>query len=143
VYFLFSDLIISYSDQKSISDSGITRQASNISGIQNLIDTYGLGVGVGSTRISSLLVCIFANFGIVGAVLLILHIYSLLRKSVVEQSAQKRLFLGVAGVSFIGSFAANPDYSFSILWMFVFLAIIINSDITYKTQRDAVVVNDA
>lgn len=143
VYFLFSDLIISYSDQKSISDSGITRQASNISGIQNLIDTYGLGVGVGSTRISSLLVCIFANFGIAGTVLLILHVYFLLKKSVVEQLAQKKLFLGVTGVAFIGSFAANPDYSFSMLWMFVFFAIIVNSDLSYNNQRDAVEVNDA
>ncbi|MEM0655817.1 hypothetical protein AAFL31_29025 [Klebsiella huaxiensis] len=123
-YFVFSDWILDYASQKSISDSGITRQASNISGIENLIDTYGFGVGVGSTRISSLIICIFANFGIVGAILLIAHVFSIIKRSTTQLSPHKLLFLGIALISFVGSFAANPDYSFAILWVFLYFAVI-------------------
>jgi hypothetical protein len=53
---------------KAGSDSGVERMAWNTQGVTNFIDTYGIGVGLGSIRASSFLVVVLASLGIVGVV---------------------------------------------------------------------------
>lgn len=60
----FVDLIVL---SKSTSQSGIERSAWNAHGMANFFDSYGLGVGLGTSRTSSLAVAILSNVGLPGA----------------------------------------------------------------------------
>ena len=53
---------------KLASDSGVERMAWNMSGLRNIIETFGLGVGLGSVRVSSFLIALPANIGIIGSI---------------------------------------------------------------------------
>jgi hypothetical protein len=53
---------------KAGSSSGIERMSWNTQGVINFIDTYGIGVGLGSIRASSFLVVVLANLGSVGVI---------------------------------------------------------------------------
>ncbi len=54
---------------KAQSESGIERAAVNHAAIQNFLDTYGAGVGLGSMVSSSWVVAVPANLGVVGVLL--------------------------------------------------------------------------
>ena len=54
---------------KSESESGIERAAMNMAGMRAFLDTYGLGVGLGSTRASSFIVAMLSSLGILGSVI--------------------------------------------------------------------------
>lgn len=51
------------------SASGVERTAWNSAGLQAAIDTWGLGVGLGTTRTSSFLVAVLASCGVIGVLL--------------------------------------------------------------------------
>jgi len=53
---------------KASSSSGLERMSWNTQGITNFMDTYGIGVGLGSIRASSFVVVVLANLGVVGVV---------------------------------------------------------------------------
>jgi len=53
---------------KAGSSSGIERMSWNSQGVTNFLDTYGIGVGLGSIRASSFIVVVLANLGVVGVV---------------------------------------------------------------------------
>ncbi|MEZ2218593.1 hypothetical protein [Rhizobium sp. RCC_161_2] len=67
-----SKLIYNYIDivalGKSTSDSGIERNSWNMAAIQNIFDSLGLGVGLGTVRTSSFLLALLANVGIPGTI---------------------------------------------------------------------------
>ncbi|MBY0422393.1 MAG: hypothetical protein K2Q06_08825 [Parvularculaceae bacterium] len=54
---------------KMQSYSGIERSSWNMQSLRNLVETYGLGVGLGSARASSLVTALLGNVGVIGAVL--------------------------------------------------------------------------
>jgi hypothetical protein len=64
IYNYFDLLIFS----KSTTASGIERSAWNRYAFQNFIDSYGLGVGLGTSRTSSFLFALLSNVGIPGTV---------------------------------------------------------------------------
>ncbi|MBM0204180.1 hypothetical protein JNW90_14480 [Micromonospora sp. STR1s_5] len=53
--------------RKLSSDSGVERSAWNQQALLNVIETWGLGVGVGSTRASSWLLAVPTSLGVLGA----------------------------------------------------------------------------
>ncbi|KAA6488629.1 hypothetical protein MOV66_06240 [Agrobacterium sp. SHOUNA12C] len=67
-----SKLIYNYIDivalGKSASNSGIERNSWNVAAIQNVFDSLGLGVGLGTARTSSFLLALLANVGIPGTI---------------------------------------------------------------------------
>ncbi|MGB3625165.1 MAG: hypothetical protein WA989_05040, partial [Henriciella sp.] len=63
---------------KISSESGIERTRWNMSALQNVVDTFGLGAGLGSVRASSFLVAVPANLGIPGIFLFGLFLYKLM-----------------------------------------------------------------
>ena len=67
-----SNFVINYLDQlifnKSQTESGIERSAWNAAAIRNFTETWGLGVGLGTTRASSLVFAILSNLGLPGAI---------------------------------------------------------------------------
>ncbi|MFZ5618057.1 MAG: hypothetical protein ACOZAA_12145 [Pseudomonadota bacterium] len=55
--------------RKLQSASGIERSAWNMQALSNFVETFGLGVGLGSARTSSLATALLSNVGAVGALL--------------------------------------------------------------------------
>jgi hypothetical protein len=64
------DMIDTAIFKKTSSDSFTERSMWNRVGMQALVDSYGFGVGVGSTRTSSWPVAILASTGVVGAIVM-------------------------------------------------------------------------
>ena len=54
---------------KASSDSALERSLWNMHALEGLIQTYGLGVGIGSTRTSSWIVAVVSHLGVVGSAL--------------------------------------------------------------------------
>jgi hypothetical protein len=61
---------------KSVTDSGIERDAWNTFALQNFFDSYGLGVGLGTVRTSSLPIALLSNVGVLGFVFYLLFVVS-------------------------------------------------------------------
>jgi len=57
---------------KSTTDSGVTRNSWNTFALQNFFDSYGLGVGLGTVRTSSLPVALLSNVGVPGTIFYLL-----------------------------------------------------------------------
>jgi len=57
---------------KSTSSSAVERGSWNTYGLQNFLDTYGLGVGLGTARTSSFPVAVLSNVGVPGALFFLL-----------------------------------------------------------------------
>jgi hypothetical protein len=68
------DLILN----KPVSDSGVERAMWNRVGWQNFLDSYGLGIGLGTARTSSLLTALLSNLGIPGLIFYLLFLLSAL-----------------------------------------------------------------
>jgi hypothetical protein len=73
-----SEIIRNYFDllifNKSGSDSGIARGAWNGYGLRNFLDSYGLGVGLGTVRTSSLPFALLSNVGVPGTLFYLMFI---------------------------------------------------------------------
>jgi hypothetical protein len=61
-------MIVNATVNKSVSASAIERGMWNAQSIQNFIDTFGIGVGLGSTRSSSWPISVIAQMGVIGGV---------------------------------------------------------------------------
>ncbi|NVO25206.1 hypothetical protein [Donghicola mangrovi] len=59
---------------KMSSDSGVERMGWNAQAMTAMIDTYGLGAGIGSVRASSFLYACLGNIGIIGTALFVVFI---------------------------------------------------------------------
>jgi hypothetical protein len=57
---------------KSTSDSGIDRASWNAYALQNFFDSYGLGVGLGTSRTSSFPIALLSNVGVPGTIFYLL-----------------------------------------------------------------------
>jgi hypothetical protein len=71
---------------KAQSGSGQERGAWNIQALRNLLDTYGLGVGLGSCRGSSFPVVLLSNLGIFGASMFVLFLFNVCRAPYLERA---------------------------------------------------------
>ncbi len=69
----YADLLVF---NKMETESGIERSSWNVIGLQNFVDTWGLGVGLGTTRSSSFAVALISNVGVVGIILYFVFMYS-------------------------------------------------------------------
>jgi hypothetical protein len=99
---------------KAETASFISRTTADLAGLSTLVDSYGLGVGIGSIRTSSFLVTLLATTG-VGALLLVWFLFLLLKKT--QNSALRWMFLG----ALLTEVAGVPDLSLPLLWMNVCL----------------------
>ncbi|WP_322050906.1 O-antigen ligase family protein [Paraburkholderia bannensis] len=53
---------------KADSQSGVERSSFNTQAFTNFLDTYGIGVGLGSIRVSSFVMVVLASLGVLGSV---------------------------------------------------------------------------
>ncbi len=74
--------------QKLHSHSGEERMRWNLQGLKNLVDTGGLGVGLGSTRASSYIVMLLSNLGLVGTTLYAIFVWNVYRVSAPGDAGQ-------------------------------------------------------
>ena len=63
---LFDAMIVN----KSLSDSGTERAYWNWRSLQSVVDTVGLGVGIGSSRASSWIIAVASQLGVVGTLII-------------------------------------------------------------------------
>jgi hypothetical protein len=75
------DLVNKTVFDKLASSSGTERSSMNTQALINFFDTYGLGVGVGSTRTSSFLLVVPASVGVLGSLIYTAFMVCLLKAS--------------------------------------------------------------
>jgi len=107
--------------------STTSRLRSNMHAISVALESYGLGVGLGSNHASSFLASLLSNVGLPGMLLYLAVIVTLLRRYVGhwDHLDDGQLFalwalLGASAAMYVGI----PDLNFPLYWLFVFLAII-------------------
>jgi hypothetical protein len=76
--------------EKSSSSSGIERGMWNAQALQNFLDTYGLGIGVGSSRASSWPLVVLSNVGLPGAFIMLLLLISVFMNKVRSEAVEFR-----------------------------------------------------
>jgi hypothetical protein len=98
---------------KMDSDSGVERSAWNLQSLVNFVDTFGLGVGLGSARASSFVAVTLGNLGLIGATLVGLFFYRTVRTPqrpsawasdrIVSFAAVQALFASLIGATISGT----------------------------------------
>ena len=132
--------------QKSDGDSFKVRLESDLQGFEILWHTYGLGVGLGSNRPSSFLTFLLSNLGVLGFLLFVLFLVTLTRLALHNISRLNQQGMNdwaVAGIwglwaTIVAKIIAQPDLSFSPMWVWIFfLACLCHAD-TGLIQRKIV-----
>lgn len=72
---------------KMQSSSGIERGSWNQQAWSNFLDTYGVGVGLGSARASSYLLVLLSNVGVIGTLLFFVFLIQLFRSDTLHHAA--------------------------------------------------------
>lgn len=127
---------------KLTSSSGVERTSWNINGINAFFQSFGLGVGLGTVRVSSLLVAIPATLGIIGVMLFGQFLWRLLRPKI--NPSNTKLHPEIANISAAGRsaclvviFAAclgstTPDLG---LLFFIYAGIAAGPDVFFERHR--------
>lgn len=118
---------------KASSLSFFNRQASNMSAARIVVETYGLGVGLGGNRPSSFLFYLISNVGVLGFVLFFLFIALLSKASKVAANAistespiqSTRIGAAVWALWFclLGMAISVPEISALTFWMWVYVVV--------------------
>jgi hypothetical protein len=108
----FGNLIQDMVFNKATSDSGQERSYWNMRSLQNVVDTYGLGIGMGSSRSSSWGVSTISQLGMVGSALMGVLLLILMRgmiglRALPEDKPMFALCAGARACGFAGLVAAS------------------------------------
>jgi hypothetical protein len=127
---MLDDLIFSKSGSSSYEERNLWTSTS----LNALYQTYGLGVGVGSTRTSNAIVAIFSNVGIFGGLLFFLFVICALIKSsgdggVNDATAHAARWAYIAPFSAAALVGGSPDFGILNAWLFA-LAIAATSSVS-------------
>jgi hypothetical protein len=110
--------IISMLVNKKDSTSGAVRGAATYLTWNVFLQTWGIGVGLGSIRGASFLVSMLASIGVIG-VLLLYRVYSYLFRKIDNENQWILIFILVV---LVGQCIAIPDINYPIMWMYFFMA---------------------
>lgn len=114
--------ILEFVNAKQDSESSAIRFWVTITSLSLFIDSWGLGIGLGSSRSSSFIVDLLTGTGLIGTILFVSFIIKLLwplRKSLDFQFVYVYLLLLLVCMAF-----SLPDISFCGLWLGLHMAII-------------------
>jgi hypothetical protein len=103
---------------KGESGSFVNRTAADLYSLQLLLETYGFGVGLGSSRPSSLLATLLSNVGLAATGVFLIFYFRLF----VELPKQYAWFRWAAFALFLNMAISISDLTIPILWMPILLA---------------------
>ena len=106
--------------EKSESSSGVVRYNTALMSLKIFFQSWGLGIGLGSTRSSSFLLDLMAQVGVVGT-FLFSFLYKILVFDIRKRKAHSWIFY-FSVVLLFGQIIAESDFSYSFFWMGLFLA---------------------
>jgi hypothetical protein len=117
VYLLSSGNHFAFITDKLASNSGQIRSSLDLIALRTFRESWGLGVGIGSTRSSSFLTTFAASTGIPGMICLIGFFATLLSRTMSSTSSEVRA-LGLAlATILIGWSLSVPDTTLSLIWL--------------------------
>lgn len=100
--------------KKASTDSGVERTFWNLTALNAFFETFGLGVGVGSTRSSSFLVTLLSNTGLIGFLLYFSFTLRALKKPPQQNNPDKISILLACREYYIG-FLIGTSLSYTVL----------------------------
>ncbi len=112
---------------KSESMSFSSRTTADIHALKLFIESYGLGVGLGSNRPSSLVPYLLSQCGIIGTVAFFYFIFSILKFT--YDTLKRTQYFGyffLLPTILIAQLIAYPDITNPTLWQFIYIAIIMS-----------------
>lgn len=119
------DMLVTRILRKSFLNSGIARSRWNQSCFDTFKSTFGLGLGYGNIRGSSLFFSVLGSCGLLGLIFLVFAFYCLLKKSDIYINeynfAKIKLYRLLIVVTLLSMIISIPDISFSILWMTIYI----------------------
>ena len=118
------EAVLTSTVEKGETQSFWFRLANEFHSIEVLIETYGLGVGLGSNRSSGLIPTILSSVGIIGAALFAGILYKI-SKLFPGRSARSSLQMGFWALltMIISEIVAVPDISRPVLWALLMLVL--------------------
>lgn len=130
-------IIDTYLINKPQSTSFSKRTTADLHALKLFLDTYGLGVGLGSNRPSSLLPYLLSQLGIIGTSLFILFISKIIIYSykTLKNTKYFAFFFLIPSV-IVAQLVAYPDITNPTLWQFIYIAIITSLAIKNTKERE-------
>lgn len=89
------------------TQSGEERMGWNLQGLQNLIDTAFIGVGIGGNRVSSFAVAVLSNAGIIGFIFYLGFLITALRSTPTARFSHESTILGASRIAVVVSIAPS------------------------------------
>lgn len=121
------NLVLNYIIYKPETLSYQSRTFTDVYSIKLFFDTYGLGVGLGSNRPSSLIPYLLSQLGIIGSLLFIGFIFQILKLSYIKlKNSQYFSYYFLLISILIAQFIAYPDITNPTLWQFIYIVSIIS-----------------
>lgn len=103
--------------EKSSSSSAVNRNYANYLAFMSFIETWGLGVGFGGARASSLFATLLATTGALGVLTFLMFLLCLLRNAVSSPEVWARAFgLGMLGFTLVWIISI-PDIGQPLFWL--------------------------
>jgi hypothetical protein len=115
----YRDVLTAVTVSKGDSGSFINRTASDLYSLHLLVETYGIGVGLGSNRTSSLVSTLLSNVGLLGTLAYVLFCFKLFAGLPEEYSWLK----WAAAAFFLNVGIGVADITMPMLWFPILLAI--------------------
>jgi hypothetical protein len=120
----YREVLTNVTVSKGESGSFINRTAADLYSLQLLVRTYGLGVGLGSNRSSSLLTTLISNVGVAGTLTFLVFCFKLFANLPEEYAWFK--WAGFA--LFVNMSMGIADITMPLMWCPILLAIQFSSD---------------
>ncbi|WP_280741347.1 hypothetical protein [Polynucleobacter sphagniphilus] len=105
--------------EKTDTLSAVYRFAADKYSINILIDTYGVGAGLGSNRPSSFLTFLISTLGIVGLFIFIILIFMQIKISLIKINYEYKItpFIFLFISTLVPMIIGIPDIDFQMLWV--------------------------
>lgn len=118
-FFFDGQIIETMVVKKFEGESGTSRLNADLFALDAFLDTYGFGVGIGSTRASSFAFTLLATMGVFGVISFLVLMMSCILYVWREPTKNARgLLFGLLGL-LISWFIAIPDISLPLVWLLV------------------------
>jgi hypothetical protein len=130
----YREVLTGVTVSKGESGSFINRTAADLYSLQLVLRTYGLGVGLGSSRSSSFFATLISNVGVGGTLVFVAFYFKLFTNLPEEYSWYRWAAFGLLFNMAVGV----SDTTMPLLWMTILLAIQFSSeDVTVSRKRDS------